>query len=157
MYGQKRSFADPSLNHLVRAQQQFLRNGEPERLSGLHVDDQFEFRRLLHRDVAGLDALENFVDKYRRSAIEILQIHSVTDQATSLYKVTEANRWKSLLSCKIRNRLGILDKYRILIEHDRIDVCFVHSRHYTSNFSRISYLGRSKFELEQRGCTFHRL
>src|SRR5262249_28073158 len=36
-------------DHLVRQHQEVRGNGEPECLGGLEVDDQLEFRRLLHR------------------------------------------------------------------------------------------------------------
>ena len=47
-------------DHLVGAAEQRPRNGEAERLCGLEVDDQFDFRRLHHRQVGRLLALENF-------------------------------------------------------------------------------------------------
>ena len=52
-----------SLNHLVRALQQRLRDGDAERLCGLQVDHQLELGGLLHRDIAGPGALENLVDE----------------------------------------------------------------------------------------------
>jgi hypothetical protein len=37
-FGQERTFADPSLDHLVRAYKYRLRDGDAERLGGLQVD-----------------------------------------------------------------------------------------------------------------------
>jgi len=54
---------DPSLNDLVRALQQRLRDGDAERLCGLQVDRELELRWLLDRDIGGLRALENLVDE----------------------------------------------------------------------------------------------
>jgi len=51
-----------SLEHLIRPQQQRLRNREAESFGGLEVDDQFELGRLLDRKVARLGTLENLVD-----------------------------------------------------------------------------------------------
>jgi hypothetical protein len=50
------------LDHLVRAQQQCLRDSQAQRLGGPEVDDQLECGRLLDRKVCGLGALEDFVD-----------------------------------------------------------------------------------------------
>jgi len=48
--------ADSLFNHLVGATKQCERERDAERLSGLHVDDQLDFRRLLHRQVGGFGA-----------------------------------------------------------------------------------------------------
>jgi hypothetical protein len=43
------SCGDLSLTHLVRAQQERLRDRKPERLRGVEIDHQFELRGLLNR------------------------------------------------------------------------------------------------------------
>ena len=45
-----------------------LRYRQPERLRRFQVDDQIEPRRLLDRQIAGLDALEDLVDIRRPTA-----------------------------------------------------------------------------------------
>jgi hypothetical protein len=45
---------EQSLDHLVRAHQQRLRNREVERLGGFEVDHQFHLGRLLNRDIGRL-------------------------------------------------------------------------------------------------------
>ena len=55
-------FADPSLNHLVRAQQQRLRDRQAERLGGFDVHRHIEFRRTLDGQIGRLDAFEDLVD-----------------------------------------------------------------------------------------------
>src|SRR5262249_15453127 len=47
------------LDHLIRPGQQRRWDGQPERLRGLEVDDQFELRGLLDGEVAWFGALEN--------------------------------------------------------------------------------------------------
>src|SRR4051812_49063575 len=43
-----------SFDHLIRSRQQGRRHGEAEGAGGLHIDDEFVFRGLLHRQVTGL-------------------------------------------------------------------------------------------------------
>jgi hypothetical protein len=47
------------LDHLVGGRQQRFRDGQAERRGGLHVDEEFDFRGLLDRQVGGLVALKN--------------------------------------------------------------------------------------------------
>src|ERR1700675_4289278 len=54
---------DPLLDHLVGGGQQRFRDGEAEGLSGLKVDDQLEFGRLLDGQIRGLCALEDSPNK----------------------------------------------------------------------------------------------
>ena len=50
------------LDHLVGAQQQRGRHSETERFGRLHIDHQFEFGRLLDRQIGRLGALQDFID-----------------------------------------------------------------------------------------------
>jgi hypothetical protein len=50
-------------NHLVRSQQQRLRNGDADSLGGLHVDHEFELRGLLNGEIGGLRAFQNLSTK----------------------------------------------------------------------------------------------
>jgi hypothetical protein len=43
----------PLFDHLLGAQQERFRDRKPERLGGLEIDDQLDFRDLLHRQVSG--------------------------------------------------------------------------------------------------------
>src|SRR6185503_13303648 len=58
---QKRSFPDPSLDHLVRAQQHRSGDGEAELLSGFQIDHQLELGRQLHRKISRIGTLENLI------------------------------------------------------------------------------------------------
>jgi hypothetical protein len=52
----------PSLDDLIRPQQERRRNRQAERLGGLEVDDQLERGRLLDRQVSGLRTFQDLVD-----------------------------------------------------------------------------------------------
>ncbi len=65
------------LDHLVRPDQQRLRNRQAEGLRGLEVDDQLERRRLLHGDITGLRALYDASNVARRFPNNELDIWTV--------------------------------------------------------------------------------
>src|SRR3989442_9124886 len=65
------------LDHLIRPQQQRRRDREAERLGGLHVDDQLEFRRLLDGEIGGLGALQDLVDVHSSAGGDILEVRAV--------------------------------------------------------------------------------
>ncbi len=54
-----RSGSRALFDHLVSAAEQRDREGEAERLCGLHINDQLDFRGQLHREVGRLVPLEN--------------------------------------------------------------------------------------------------
>jgi hypothetical protein len=51
-----------SFNHFIGTIEQRGRYGQTKRLGGLHVDDQFELRRLLNRKIRRFGALQDPVD-----------------------------------------------------------------------------------------------
>ena len=51
----------PSFDHFVGLGKQRRGYGKPERFGGLEVNHQFEFRRLLHRQVSWVGPLKDFV------------------------------------------------------------------------------------------------
>jgi hypothetical protein len=53
-------------DHLVRTEQERLRNHQPQSLRGLEVDDQFKLGRLLDGEVTGLRAFQDLVHERRR-------------------------------------------------------------------------------------------
>src|SRR5262249_26691475 len=70
-----------SFDHLVGACEQRWRNFEAERLGGPKVEDQFNFRGLLDRQIGRLLALENPPGVDAGQTVEVSEIASVTHQA----------------------------------------------------------------------------
>src|SRR5262249_49240457 len=50
-----------SLDHFIRSCQDVRRNGQTDLLRCLQVDDKFELRRLLYREISGLRAFQNLI------------------------------------------------------------------------------------------------
>src|SRR6266481_2709035 len=71
----------PSLDHLFSAQEDRLRDGNAEFLSGLEVDEQLGFRGLLDRQVRRLLALENPAGVDACHAVRVRNAASVAHQA----------------------------------------------------------------------------
>src|SRR5437667_7000381 len=65
------------LNHLVRAQQQRLRNREAECFRGFEVDHHLELCRLFDRQIAGIGALEYLVNVLRTVARQVSKMRAV--------------------------------------------------------------------------------
>jgi hypothetical protein len=60
------------LDHFVGARKHGWWHGDTKRLSGLEIDDQAKFRRLLNRQIAWFGAFENLVHVDRGALVHIL-------------------------------------------------------------------------------------
>src|SRR4051812_18450567 len=58
----RRSLPVASFNDLVGLSEQSRRDSDVKELCSLHVDDEFEFRRLFDGQAGGIGTLENLVD-----------------------------------------------------------------------------------------------
>src|SRR5262245_25036936 len=75
-------------DHLVGTGEQSLWNFEVQRPGGLQVDDEFVLGRRLHRQLAGLLALENAVDVAGRTPELVGEIRSIGEQPTADQDIT---------------------------------------------------------------------
>src|SRR2546426_6002485 len=83
------SWLTSSANHLIRLEEQRRRNGEPEGLRGLEVQDQLELHRLLHGEVRGPRPPENLVD-VRGEPCEVgVHLRAIRDQPLRLHEAAK--------------------------------------------------------------------
>src|SRR5215831_15008896 len=69
-----------SLNHLIGAQQERLRDSQPKRLGGGQIDDEIELGRLLNGNVARLRPAQNLVDEFAGAPKQRGQVWAVGHQ-----------------------------------------------------------------------------
>src|SRR5262249_9637143 len=72
-------------DHLVGARQQHRRNFEAERLGGLEIDHQLEFRGLIDREVLGLGTFENLRHVVGAAAVHGREIDAIGHEPARLY------------------------------------------------------------------------
>src|SRR5262249_9081952 len=95
-----------SLNNLIRPPQQGRRDRQAEGSGGLEVDDELELRRLLHRQVGGLRALEDPVDVAGCAPQHVRVVRSVNHAPAFLGEVAiREDPWEVM-------RRGIVDDPR---------------------------------------------
>src|SRR2546426_5935208 len=80
----QRRTSTPLFDHLVRPEQDRLRDREAERLGGLEVDHELELCRLLDRQVAGLGAFEDFVNVGGRTAVQRGNVRAIGHEPADL-------------------------------------------------------------------------
>src|SRR5262245_26569694 len=71
------------LDHLICSGKQTLRDGETEQFRRFEINDQFELRRLLYRQIGWLLALEDAASVYTELAEVAGRISAVSHQTTS--------------------------------------------------------------------------
>lgn len=70
------------LNHLVSPEHQQLGDRQAKRLGSLEVNDQLEFRRLLHGQLSGLGTPKDLVHEGRGPSNKVREAGSVGHQPT---------------------------------------------------------------------------
>src|SRR5947209_6919105 len=80
----KRSLPKQSLNQLVRALQQRVRDRDAKGLGRLAVDDELEFRWPQDRQIGWLRACEDLAGVNANFAIDVGEAHAVTQQAAGI-------------------------------------------------------------------------
>src|SRR6266536_1460420 len=121
--------ADALLDHLVGAQQQRLRDLEPERFGGLEVDHEVVPGWLLHRKLARLRPLEDLVDVDGRTPEHVVEARPVRNQSPI------ADQWCVLIHRRnvthfgeVEDALPVEVRERIRHHEQRIRALAIHRR-----------------------------
>src|SRR5437660_11305216 len=96
--------AAPSLDDLIRPEQERLRNRQPEGLGGFEVDDQLELLRPLDRQLGGLRTVQDLRNEDARPAKGLSETGPVGQQAAGLGELgEERHRRQPLLTPEDRD------------------------------------------------------
>src|SRR5262245_25433541 len=108
------------LDHVVGADEDRLRDGQPERLGGLEIDHQLEFGRLFNRHVGRLGAIQDFGDLQGSMLAETAIVFSVSDQTTHLAPTEPlgASRWQTVAHGHF-HYLGAPREQRHVVRYDK--------------------------------------
>jgi hypothetical protein len=134
----------PSFDHLIGADEQRWRHGEAERLGHLHVDHEFEFCRLLDRQICGPGAFENLVDVAARVAEQIGYVGAIDDQSAVGELPEKVDRGQMMVCRERGNAWGLLID-EIITKHDHCIGVLGNGRRKGG----IEFLGRSRLNDRQ--------
>src|SRR5262245_7974188 len=144
----------PSFNHLVGARLQREWNGEPQRLRGLEIDHQFEFRGLLDRQVGRLFAFENPPGVDAGEAIRIGNAGSVTDQPAGHYKLAQIIHGRHGMARRQLDQLiAPAAEECIAVEDYRVDTLLGEARKSGLDFAFAAGIADQKLNAEGVRCS----
>src|SRR6516225_11730137 len=94
-----------SLNNLIGSSQQRFRDGDAERLGGLEVDDEFDFRDLLHGEVGRLVAFQNAPSIDANLVPRMAEAAAIAHQTASQDELTECKDRRQRMAGRQRREL----------------------------------------------------
>jgi hypothetical protein len=97
-------------DHFVSAQQEGCRHIDTDCSGGLEADSEFELSRLLNRQVSRLCSLRNPIHIVGDPTMQLDDVGSVGEQATSLDPFAEANWTQSDVAARTRQAARGLEK-----------------------------------------------
>src|SRR4051812_17345414 len=111
-----------SLNHLVRAYENPLRNLDAEGVCRLKIYYELILGRLFHRKVSGFRSFKDFVHEPRSIPIESKVDRTIGHQTTRVDKILQfINGWQFRFYCKFDNFLPVHIEHRLWRNVERLD------------------------------------
>src|SRR5262245_54525563 len=101
-----------SLNQLISPCDEERRHFEANRFCGLEIDHQLELRRLLHREVGGLGALQDLVHKHGAAPEEIEKAWPVRHETAGFHTLPDAVYCRQAAPCR-----EVCDPCSVGVEH----------------------------------------
>ena len=109
-----------SLDNLVGAADERQREGNAKRLCGLEIDDHLDLHDLLHRQIGGLAALEDFPRVEADLAVSIGQVAPIAHQAAGYREVAPSGDRRNRVAGTQGNDLGkVVDEVAIIVHDQR--------------------------------------
>ena len=125
-----------------RAHLQRLRDRQPKRFRGAHVDDELELAGLLDRQIGGLRTLQYPVDEHRCPPIPLEPVRSVRDEAAGFREIVKGRRRRQpVLQRELRRRPRIHGEHRAGLHQHCVATVRGHLRK-----GAIELAGRARFE-----------
>src|SRR5262245_9948491 len=98
------------LNDPIRLREHLRRNRRVDLLGCFQIDDELEFRRLLHCNVGGLGAFQDFIHKVSDSPPIVRRVRPVAHQAAGLNKLTRWVHRRQPVLCREVHHLALQSK-----------------------------------------------
>src|SRR5262250_1188786 len=147
----RRSISLCSPDDLVGPDEDGLRDRQTERLGGLHVDDQFELRRLLDGDLTRPSAFQDLVYKNGSALVDLGKVGAIGDKRSGF------REWAQIVDCWLtmldRDRCQVprIDKPKSRANEDRTCTSFANFSEHRRKLIRAANREFGQLEPQRSG------
>src|SRR3954469_427158 len=97
------------------------RKFKSKRLGGLEIDDELKLRRLLDRHFGGICALDDAVNKRRRTVQRLRDIRAIDHEAAGFGELAPAiHRRQAMLGCELGNSAPVVQRETMRKRKERV-------------------------------------